>query len=174
MPWPRSFATPIRAACSRDASTASSKTVAFRDQTAIVGSINGMASAGFFIVLGCGAIAAGVAACTLADAQLGDVIPSPPPPLQRVSGACHAQPSQLSVVPGLESRFIALDAANLYVLASAAGDPTHDALWRIPLRGAAPTKIAGPREPHRRNRCRLRLRHRHVRHGRLHIVASRE
>jgi hypothetical protein len=86
--------------------------------------------------------AAALTACDRPDVMLG-VLPPPTP----VTGACGAAPTVLASVAGVESRAVALDAANVYVVASPGGDGAGETVWRVPKTGASPQPI--PMEPDR-------------------------
>jgi hypothetical protein len=92
-------------------------------------------------VLGLAALLVTDVACDEGAVDLGSPGPAVVPPLQ-VTGACTPTPVVLAHIAGVASRPLAIDWANLYVVASVAGDPTDQTLWRVPLSGQAPQVVA--------------------------------
>jgi hypothetical protein len=92
-------------------------------------------------VLGLTALLVTSVACDEGAVDLGSP-DTPVAPPARVSGACTFTPAVLAHVVGIASRPLAIDSANLYVVASAGGDPSHETLWRVPVTGGAPQIVA--------------------------------
>jgi hypothetical protein len=72
----------------------------------------------------------------------------PPPPLAGSEGACSARPSALAHLAGIVPDAMAIDALNLYVVASSGADgSTTQSLWRIPKDGSPPKRLVTSETP---------------------------
>jgi hypothetical protein len=85
--------------------------------------------------------------CDEGDVELGTAVPlgdaSAPPPAY----PCPPKPSTLAWVSGLKSKLLALDADNVYVVASQAGDDRHEVVVQVPKAAAGYRVVADAQDP---------------------------
>jgi hypothetical protein len=91
------------------------------------------------------ALVIGALSCNVGDVDLGGT-DAATVPVSRISGQCTSTPAVLAHIPGIASRPLEIDGANLYVLASANGDASDETLWRVPLTGEAPQTVASDQD----------------------------
>jgi hypothetical protein len=72
-------------------------------------------------------------------------LPGAPP--QTFHANCSVTPTALAHIDGLGARAMMSDLTSLYVVASDDGNPTRQAVWQVPLRNAAPARIARGLDP---------------------------
>jgi hypothetical protein len=94
-----------------------------------------------------GVVCLAIAACDAPDTYSGGSGFVPFVPMQLATGACGPTPGVLAHLPGAESRTIAVDDANVYVVASRGGDRAREQVWRVPKTGAPPDAVSGDGEP---------------------------
>jgi hypothetical protein len=81
-------------------------------------------------------------ACDEGAVDLGAAQSVPSAPSPYVTAYCGTKPSVLAWVAGVKASTLALDFANVYVVASQPGVAAHEIVMRIPKRGGAPDIIA--------------------------------